>query len=78
MGFRSHFYKEMATEYRDDYHNRNVTVLLHNRGREGKGRDLFVMHRLVQLCMQAWVDMENKSETYQAEAVDVIKEIPKR
>src|SRR6266480_5557967 len=37
-----------------------------------KGGDVFVMHRLVQLCMQGWLDMENKSEAYQAEAVEML------
>ena len=37
-----------------------------------KGGDVFVMHRLVQLCMQAWLDMENMSETYRAEAVEML------
>src|SRR6266480_6091304 len=37
-----------------------------------KGGDVFVMHRLVQLCMQSWLDMENKSETYRTEALEII------
>src|SRR3989440_3479571 len=37
-----------------------------------KGGDVFVMHRLVQLCMQGWLDMENKAETYRTEALEII------
>src|SRR5436305_3088025 len=37
-----------------------------------KGGDVFVMHRLVQLCMQSWLDMANKAETYRTEAMEII------
>src|SRR5207248_1656700 len=37
-----------------------------------KGGNVFVMHRLVQLCMQSWLDMANKVETYQTEAMEII------
>src|SRR5436190_9798655 len=37
-----------------------------------KGGNVFVMHRLVQLCTQSWLDMANKAETYQTEAMEII------
>jgi len=37
-----------------------------------KGGETFVMHRLIQICMQSWLQMENLRQRYENEAVEVL------
>ena len=37
-----------------------------------KGGETFVMHRLVQLCMQSWLEIENVRQLYENEAVGIL------
>src|SRR4051812_1555987 len=62
--------QRQRAEHRVYHCNRNVAVL--SLIEAEKGGDVFEMHRLVQLCMQSWLAMESKAETYQAEAVEIL------
>jgi hypothetical protein len=43
-----------------------------------KGGETFVMHRLVQLCMQSWLEMENTRQLYKDEAVGILSDSQRR
>jgi hypothetical protein len=40
-----------------------------------KGGETFVMHQLVQLCMQSWLEIENVRQLYENKAVEILSRI---
>src|SRR4051794_38343775 len=61
--------RRRRSEHRVYHFDGIVIVFFPDLGREGRG--CLIMHWLLQLCMQSWLAMESKAETYQAEAVEV-------